>query len=284
METSCAAERMIIRRSWPRQLLRSFILKTSRSEALYELARRYAEDFSGEFNPDINTNGELRVLRAILEASGANPVALDVGANKGEWLQAALATREDVFVHAFEPCAGSFKNLEKSGFSPKRVKLNQVAVGAEKGIARLNVFGPDSELNSLLHRADQNGCSAQQEVEVTTIDDYCASNHIKRIAFLKIDVEGFEPRALNGAARSFQSESIDAAQFEYGEAWIAARAFLKDVIEWVKPLPYDLYKITPHCLARVRSYQFKLENFRMSNYLLLRRGLKFEGIGPIREA
>ncbi len=277
---------MIIKRSFPRQILRRILLQSPRSRPLFDIARRYAEDYLGEFNPDMRINGELRALRAVLRRpSHGQVIALDIGANTGEWTALALRLSSELFIHGFEPCLGSFQKLARHKFPSNRVRLNQLAVGQAKGIAWLNVYGPDAETNSLLKRAGySNDNVLQQEVQVITIDDYIQENKLQRIAYLKIDVEGFELNALKGAEKSVANGMFDAIQFEYGEGWSDARVFLKDFLDWAKCYPYDIFKIAPHWLTSVRRYNHRLENFRMSNYLMVKRGAFQAGaLGRIRE-
>ncbi len=277
---------MVIKRSLLNAALRALILKSARSKALYRVARRYADDFSGEFNPDMNTNGEVRILRAACGEGGEPTVVLDVGANTGEWSAALLNICPTVTIHAFEPCAGSFRKLQERRFPAARVKVNQMAMGSSKAVGKMHVYGAESELNSLLARGDRDSTAApMQEVAITTIDDYCREEGIGKIRFLKIDVEGFESKVLEGSREKMESGQIDFVQFEYGEGWIDARVFLKDAIEYLRPLPYDLFKLTPHNAVRVTRYRADLENFRNSNYLLVRRGAdpNFSALGTIRE-
>ena len=46
------------------------------------------------------------------------------------------------------------------------------------------------------------------QVRVLSLDDYCASHGITRIAFLKLDIEGSELKALHGATRLLRERAI----------------------------------------------------------------------------
>ena len=55
------------------------------------------------------------------------------------------------------------------------------------------------------------------DVEVRTLDSYCSEKGIQNIAFLKIDVEGFEEDVLLGANSLLKSQNIGLILFEIRE-------------------------------------------------------------------
>jgi FkbM family methyltransferase len=134
-------------------------------------------------------------------------VLLEVGAHGGwffhcwqDWCPAAR-------VHAFEPYPESFRAMRELYGHDARVTLNEVGVGDFCGTLRLKVMADSKVSNSFLaHRADtweeiryRTGEISQVQVPVTTLDAYCAEHAIADIYLLKIDVQGFEMKVLEGA-------------------------------------------------------------------------------------
>lgn len=55
------------------------------------------------------------------------------------------------------------------------------------------------------------------EVEAITLDSFCKDNHISRIDYLKLDVEGAEVFALEGSLELLKNRAIRYLQFEISQ-------------------------------------------------------------------
>lgn len=250
------------------KFLRRMFLALPRNKLVYRLAKRYADDFVGELNCDMETNGEMLVLDRCIPRSGPG-VVIDVGANTGEWTAAVLPLNTELVIHAFEPCEGAFARLTQRAFPP-RVSCHQLALSDSQTTRTLHVYGDAAGMNSLSERVDiPTGPLRTQLIATTTVDAHCAARGVQSVLLLKIDVEGHEFAVLKGAEGMLRAGRIQAVQFEYGEGWIASRTLLKDVMDWLSPLPYRLFKVTSRGLVAIPAYHVSLENFRNSNYVLL---------------
>ena len=58
---------------------------------------------------------------------------------------------------------------------------------------------------------------AVEEVQSTTVDEYCQKNGIEHIDLLKVDVEGMEYQVLQGARRMMVGKMIGCCVFEFGQ-------------------------------------------------------------------
>lgn len=139
-------------------------------------------------------------------AAGIRPGgwAIDVGANIGvitsQLCQVVGSTGR---VWAFEPVSG---NVERLAFLKESNGLDQltvfpVAVGAEEGTAAIGLPPPGrSGWGSITKSWDVAG---RLEVAVRPLDAVVAgSGTDRRVSFIKIDVEGFEPEVVEGARRT----------------------------------------------------------------------------------
>src|SRR5271170_4398754 len=148
-----------------------------RDQALYDACRDYAGRYAGENNPDAYSNGEYRVLRAVMPESR---VVFDVGAHVGAWCEAVLAINPALEVHAFEPARDSFAALAAKRLA--QVKASNVGLGAAIEARELFSFGADTQLRSLYRREGLEDDYkletpvAGERVALTTLDDYCAAH------------------------------------------------------------------------------------------------------------
>jgi hypothetical protein len=106
-------------------------------------------------------------------------------------------------------------------------------------------------------------------VNVTTIDDYCASKKIATIQLLKCDTEGHDMEVLRGAETLFCQGRIMVCQFEYNHRWVYSRHFLKDVFDFCQDLPYLVGKVTPGAIEVYKEWHPELEKFWEGNYVLV---------------
>lgn len=122
-------------------------------------------------------------------------VFVDIGANFGLYtLPAARAVGPSGRVIAIEPnpvMTGRLRfNSESNGF--RNIEIDEVAVGAEPGEARLSIDPRQYGLSSLAQQAG----TTDRVVPVVTLADLITGSGVSRIDTLKIDVEGFEDQAL----------------------------------------------------------------------------------------
>ena len=127
---------------------------------------------------------------------------IDVGANIGYTTALfARVTPPPGRVHAFEPEARNFRWLEqavaRSGRAD-RVELHRAAVGARDGTIDLwqnDEHHADHRIATAAFRADH---APSQQVPIVALDTYVAARGWPAIAFVKIDVQGYEPEVLRG--------------------------------------------------------------------------------------
>jgi len=103
-----------------------------------------------------------------------------------------------------------------------------------------------SNLNSLKPEVNRPelGVGEKEEVDVITIDKFCADNDIHRIDLLKVDVEGYEKEVLQGAERMLASHAI---RFIYAETTFLSddlkHMHISELTGYLEPLGYRFLSI-----------------------------------------
>jgi FkbM family methyltransferase len=222
---------------------------------------------------DVEGSGESAVFRVLNPVDDRRLVVFDVGANLGQFL--AVARRQlrdrDVTFHCFEPGATGYAAVKEQYASCSNVVLNKMAVGREAGHGDLWYDSPGSGLASLTRRDLEHfgiGFDQSEPVEITTVDSYCGTHEIERIDLLKMDIEGHEYDALQGAAATFARGAVGAVMFEFGGCNIDTRTFFRDFWRFFERHNMRVFRVTPGgYLHPIPRYLESLEQFRTTNFL-----------------
>jgi FkbM family methyltransferase len=162
-------------------------------------------------------------------------VVFDVGANYGLYaLTLAHALGPAAAVHCFEPNADTAARLIRNiSLNPNRnVYAHQVALADWHGTARVIANDTNSGASSL---AEGEGAL------VTTLDRFCEEHQIERLDFLKVDIEGFEPRFLRGGRASL-ARFRPMMQIELNRpVLLHAGSSAEEVLELLRSLGYEFY-------------------------------------------
>lgn len=137
-------------------------------------------------------------------SGGKIDLAFDVGANAGQTVRAIKKAFPSAKIYAFEPVPQSFKRLKVATSGYRDVFCFQKAMGDQPAMAEMTASS--DQRNTLLvgERPDER----RVQVEVDTIDGFCAAEGIAAIDLLKIDTEGFEMHVLKGAQSMLASGNV----------------------------------------------------------------------------
>ncbi|WP_407885207.1 FkbM family methyltransferase [Scytonema sp. NUACC26] len=198
------------------------------------------------------------------------PIVFDVGANMGVWSKHLLQLLPTSKVYLFEPSNACQKEIYQLNL-PNTV-LIPLAIGKEQSKGILYSSCPTSGIASLYKRRDsyfQQEEFSEFEVCITTIDDVVREYSIEFVDFMKMDIEGNEFDALEGAFQSLCHRRIGAFSFEFGSGNINSRTFFHDFWDLLNQNDYRIYRITPAGkLLEIDEYYEDLEYFRgVSNYV-----------------
>ena len=198
---------------------------------------------------------------------GEGLIALDIGANVGDWTESLLKASPQASVFAFEPSGEAFEKLSQKFSTTPNVRLVRAAVGNTNGVATLWAPLPGSGLASLTkRRLDHMGIDFDhsENVDLVTLDEWCELNKVSP-TLIKIDVEGHELDVLQGGLNTLKGVKV--VQFEFGGCNIDTRTYFQDFWYFFEKLGFKLSRITPSGLTEVSKYREEDESFQTTNFI-----------------
>ena len=215
-------------------------------------------------------SGELYIIRKIKKIFRNNICIFDIGANIGDWSKFLIREYQNISynLYMFEPSSYAFQQLQRNIPSLPYHQFFQIGFGDQRGEQILYADVPAQGSASLLLKC----AKYTEKIYVDTIDQFCKEHSINQINFLKMDVQGFEYKILQGAQTMLQEGKIGVIQFEFDAPNIDSRIFFKDFWELLAP-NYNLYHSLYNGLVRIETYHYTLENFRCMNYVAIHKKL-----------
>lgn len=129
-------------------------------------------------------------------------VFIDVGANIGYetlWGSKKVGTTGKVI--AFEPVPGLISQLKESVAYNKFANIEIIEKAASDRVEKIAIFldAQDAGSSSLVNNSHSTNAIEIETVLIDTVTD-----RLNRVDFIKIDVEGYEPQALQGAKATIE--------------------------------------------------------------------------------
>ena len=173
---------------------------------------------------------ERRLIASVLSPGS---IVVDAGANIGVYSEfLSKCVGNEGMVHSFEPSPDNFTRLQAAVADLPNVRANQLAVGDTTGEQLLYVSG----VLNVDHRTYPVERESRSTISVcsTRLDDYFKLN--QRVDFIKLDIQGYELHALQGAKRILNDNPKIRLLLEFwphglrsaGSSAKALFAFLKD--------------------------------------------------------
>lgn len=216
----------------------------SKKDAFESLLNNFCNlyiDYYRDYNYNFETNGEASLLSRL--SSLPFETIFDVGANNGKWTQTANKYFQNSKFHTFE-ITKSLHDVLQSKLNGDRYVNNRFGLSDSSAEITYRDFGEHSAVNSTqldfnFHRFDSTYATAN----VVRGDDYCINNGISKIDFLKIDVEGHEPKVLEGFSNMLKNKAIRIIQFEYGYVNGDVKFLMKDFYNFFNNYGYIISRV-----------------------------------------
>ena len=132
-------------------------------------------------------------------------VVLDVGANIGIYsIMASKFLRGNCSIYALEPNPPVYQTLCRNIDRNKVAGIVpcKIALGDKKGVEILATCSSNTGVSYVQPEGSRDGGTV---IEVTTLNDFVAEKQIKRIDFMKVDVEGYEAMFLKGGLKTLKA-------------------------------------------------------------------------------
>lgn len=158
------------------------------------------------------------VCEAVNSVIGNVATVFDVGANQGQFAGAAAWWFEKAEIVSFEPSPSVFQSLCNNLAKVKNIEFVQSAVGDKEGEIEFfeNAYSHASSVlrvdNAQVAMLPETGEERKILVPITTLDRFCEGRSWPRPLLLKLDVQGYERKVLEGARRFLGS--VDYLLFE----------------------------------------------------------------------
>jgi FkbM family methyltransferase len=246
------------------------LIPTSLLEKFEDVIQKQLGKGSGAWS----TKNEARVLSDFVKSiSMREVVAIDAGANVGDWTAGIIEYLPSALIIAFEPSRDAFTELSQRFSANEHVTLVNIALGQENKFAKLHADKSGSGLGSLTKRRVSHfniEFTHEEEIEIKTLDSWVASTNSQFLPnVLKMDVEGHELDILLGATETLKN--IQIVQFEFGGGNIDTKTFFQDFWYFFEGHGFALYRLTPSKPKLIRYYSERDESFRATNYIAVRK-------------
>jgi FkbM family methyltransferase len=194
------------------------ILARIPARRLYEVMLWASTSGLGMNNYEMDINGETRFAREwFLKNRNRRLTVFDVGSHEG-WFSKIAAAHPNRDLHVFEPQPASRAKIERLGLPD--VRIWPFALGSMPDAkATLWDHDPSGSCEASLFRDAVTHVGIVPvpfDVEITTLDDFCSTHAIKKIDYLKVDVEGSERAVFEGGQRMIRN-GVEIIHFEINE-------------------------------------------------------------------
>jgi FkbM family methyltransferase len=168
---------------------------------------------------------------------------IDVGANRGDWTKDALSVFPAAHIIMVEPQAEMMFPLETLCRQNSAVSLIKAGVGSEPGRLFQTIW-EDLAGSSFLPSEDValQAKGKQRLTPITTIDSILSERRDFHADLVKLDIQGFELKALMGAGSTFGRAEmfiVEVCLFEFMTGQPTAR----EVIAFMGARGYELYDV-----------------------------------------
>ena len=216
-----------------------------------------------------STKKEFNLIRSLLNINPS--VLVDVGVDMGNYSDELIKNYPNATIYLFEPQKYLYNLLKNKYSSKNKVKLYNLALDENEGETTLiKGFEGDGEASIYNRKYLKNNKKIQEKVKRNRLDNIIVN---QKIDFVKIDVEGNEMKVLYGMEKIIYN--IKVIQIEFGGTWIDSRFFYRDMYDYFKKNNFDLYRIAPNNLIKIKHYEEIDEYFTFTNFVAVNKNKNF---------
>jgi len=244
------------------------LCRGSRLQGALELTELFLQAVQGKRTFESLTDEVTAILPLLPRA---HPIVVDAGAHRGGWTHALLRAlgSSERSVYLIEPDPANLAVLETMKNGSCRILPYALSDREEDRSLFFSEGAP--YLQSLFERRidhESVEMSGTKTVSTITIDRLVEQEGLSRIDLLKMDIEGAELLALEGAERTIAAGKLRAVTFEVGACNVDARVFFKDFWYFFQARGFSMYRMMHGgWLHPIDRYRESLECFQKCNYV-----------------
>ena len=182
-------------------------------------------------------------LRILADSGFAPRTVIDAGANMGEWTLMAREIFPAATFHLIEPQSGCAHTLQSIAGKEGRVRFHPVAV-TRPGIRQVSITGGGPSRNAtgawVLESADPS--PGDQICAATTLDELFRDGAPEPI-LLKLDLEGHEMAALEGARELLRRTEVVATELSLFDVYNSRRPTFSEVLIFLRERGFELFDL-----------------------------------------
>lgn len=169
---------------------------------------------------------------------------LDIGANVGQSALEMRAHLRDAQIYSFEPLSDCFQKLSSAMAGDTKFKAFPFALGAknEQISIHKSAYSPSSSLVAMgkLHKEafPHSAESHDERVEVRRLDDVAPELILKDDVLIKIDVQGFESKVIDGGDKTMRAARVVILENSFYELYVG-QALFDELYERMKRLGFS---------------------------------------------
>lgn len=193
-----------------------------------------------------HSKNEFDDIQFLYELINRKPdVIFDCGANIGFVSHQFLAKFPDSRIYAFEPNPSVFEKLNNQYANNKNVACFNIGISNEQGELMFNV-NQNNGTSSFLNPTDYHTSNIASKnitptkVAVSSINAIMAKTGVKHIDVLKLDIEGFEIKALEGISDLNENVSMIFTEVNLIPTY-EGQPLIEDLISYLRPRGFSIY-------------------------------------------
>lgn len=156
---------------------------------------------------------------------------LDIGANTGQFASSIHKLMPTAMIYSFEPLPDCYESLVANFKDTPNFKAYNIALGKDQGKVTINrnEYTPSSSLLPMadLHKETypHTQKASDQKVEIARLDDIVLQLKIQEPFLIKLDVQGYEDRVIEGGKKTFNRAKALIIEMSIEELYHGQRLF-----------------------------------------------------------
>ena len=183
-----------------------------------------------------------KALKAFKKRGFQPQVILDVGANRGEWSRHIKTVFNEADFFLIEPQVEMKPFLDKFCADFPGSKWFLVGAGRESGELSLTIWDDLAGSSFLPQESEQFTHFANRIVPIVTIDELICKQAMPIPDLVKMDVQGFEIEALNGATRCFGATELFIIEVSFFH-FLPEQPLFYEVVHFMHNQGYVVYDV-----------------------------------------